>query len=117
MAAAAFLWVPVAAIALVRVLAAYHYGVLHHHCPWCLFLPVHGGVGYPLFGALMVAAFEGAAAWGAAAIAARYPVVEPAGAARVRRSGRRVVAAVLLFFLLSAGPALLWRLRFGVWMG
>jgi hypothetical protein len=100
-AVASILWVPVAGIALVRVLAAYHYGVLHHHCPWCLFLPDHYGVGYPLFGALAVAVLEGPAAWVAAG----------------RRAGRRIIAAVILFFLLSAGPAILWRLRFGVWMG
>lgn len=110
-------WVPMAAVALVRALAAYHYGVLHHHCPWCLFLPDHYGVGYPLFGALAVAALEGPAAWTSAAIAGRYPSVAGVGEARVQQSGRRIVLAVLLFFLLSAGPALLWRLRFGVWMG
>jgi hypothetical protein len=117
LALAALAWIPVGAVALVRVLSAYHYGVLNHHCPWCLFLPEHYGAGYPLFGALAVAALEGPAAWAAAAIAGRYPSMTEAGAVRVRRSGRRIVFAVLLFFLLSVGPALLWRLRFGVWMG
>ncbi len=117
LAISALLWAPLGAVALVRSLAAYHYGVLHHHCPWCLFLPDHYGVGYPLFGALAVAALEGPAAWAAAAIAGRYPSVSDAGAVRVQQSGRRMVVAVLLFFLLSAGPAILWRLRFGVWMG
>jgi hypothetical protein len=117
LAMTALLWVPLAAVALVRVLAAYHYGVLHHHCPWCLFLPEHHGVGYPLFGSLAVAALEGPAAWAAAAISARFPSVAGAGAARVQQSGRWMVVAVFLFFLLSVGPALLWRLRFGVWMG
>lgn len=117
LAMGALLWVPLAAVALVRALAAYHYGVLHHHCPWCLFLPDHYGVGYPLFGALAVAALEGPAAWTSAAISSRYPAVSDAAAVRVHLSGRRIVVAVPLFFLLSVGPALLWRLRFGVWMG
>lgn len=117
LAISALVWVPVGGVALVRALAAYHYGVLHHHCPWCLFLPDHYGVGYPLFGALGATAMEGSAAWASAAVAARYPAVRDACASRVRRSGRRIIVAVLLFVALSAGPALLWRLRFGVWMG
>lgn len=117
LAVAAILWAPVAAIALVRALAAYHYGVLHHHCPWCLFLVDHHGVGYPLFGALAIIVLEGPAAWVAAGIGWRHPAIAESAALRVRRSGRRIVIAVLLFFLLSTGPALLWRARFGVWMG
>jgi hypothetical protein len=41
LAATAALWVPVAAITLTDILSAYHYGVLQHRCPWCLFLPQH----------------------------------------------------------------------------
>ena len=52
LATTSWLWLPVAALTLVNVLSAYHYEVLQHHCPWCLFLPEHGLVGYPLYGAM-----------------------------------------------------------------
>ncbi len=63
LAGASLLWAGAAAMALVRVLAAYTYQVLHHYCPWCLFLPEHRFVGFPLFGALLLAALEGSGVW------------------------------------------------------
>ena len=113
----ALLWVPVAALVLVRILAPYHYEVLHHHCPWCLFLGEHGMVGYPLFAALVAVALEVPAAALAGAVGRSRPQVAAAATARVRQAGLRLALAVLVFAALAGGPALLWRLRFGVWMG
>jgi hypothetical protein len=111
------LWVPLTTLVLVRILAPYHYEVLHHHCPWCLFLGEHGMVGYPLFAALLVVALEVPAAALAGAVARSRPDVAAAATARVRQAGLRLVVAVVVFAALAGGPALLWRLRFGVWMG
>ncbi|MEE4608014.1 MAG: hypothetical protein V2L15_03935, partial [Desulfobacteraceae bacterium] len=66
-------WSAVAALTLVRVLSAYYYGVLHHHCPWCLFLPEHHRIGYLLFGLLAAATLEAPAALTAARCGDRVP--------------------------------------------
>lgn len=116
-AIATLLWVPVAAAALVRSLAAYHYGVLQHRCPWCLFLPEHGLVGYPLFGALILVAVEAGAALVCSIVAERVPALAPETHKRLRAAGLRMTLATALFLALSGLPPILWRLRFGVWMG
>ena len=113
----ALVWVPVTALVLVRLAAPYHYEVLHHHCPWCLFLAEHGMVGSPLFAALLLVALEVGAAALAGSMGRGCAAVAPAATARVRQAGLRVVVAVLLFAVLAGGPAVLWRLRYGVWMG
>jgi hypothetical protein len=112
----ALLWTPAAASALVRTLAAYHYGVLQHRCPWCLFLPDHGRVGYPLFGALIVVALEAGAALVCSLVASRVPTLADKARARTRAAGFRIALATALFLALSGLPPILWRLRFGVWM-
>jgi len=117
LAVAVLFWVPLSYLALIRVLAAYHYEVLAHHCPWCLFLGEHHLLGYPLFAALAWAALEGPAAAVAWLVGREVPEVAPAVAKRIRHAGLHLVAAVLSFVALAAGPALAWRLRFGVWMG
>ena len=110
------LWLPVAAITLVRVLAAYHYQVLSHHCPWCLFLPEHGAVGYLLYAALLASLLEATAL----VIAARCPTeageLQEAARRRQRRALLWILLGLLVFVSLSAGPAILWRLEHGVWM-
>lgn len=111
------IWPPVAVAALVRGLSAYHYQVLHHRCPWCLFLPDHGLVGFLLFGALFVVCLEGICARIALAIGERHPEVVQPAVRRLRRSGRRVFFATVVFLAVSGLPALLWRWRFGVWIG
>ncbi|MBW2256246.1 MAG: hypothetical protein JRI25_16850 [Deltaproteobacteria bacterium] len=117
LALAVLVWVPLSYLALIRVLAAYHYEVLAHHCPWCLFLGEHHLVGYPLFAALAWVALEGPAAALAWEAGRQEPTVAPAAMRRVRRAGVHLVIATLAFVALAAGPALVWRLRFGVWMG
>jgi len=112
----ALVWTPLAATALVRVLAAYHYGVLHHHCPWCLLLARHRLVGYPLFGSLLVVLLEAVAAalvlhWGR-----REGVPSGAAAALARAGAGRLLLALLVFALLCAAPPLWWRWTHGVWL-
>ena len=111
------LWVPVAATGLVRSLAAYLHGVPQHRCPWCLFLPQHGLVGYLLFGCLILAAVEAGAAFISSMVAARFPALEPEALKRSRAAGWRLAAAAVLFLAISGLPPILYRLRFGTWMG
>ncbi len=113
----AVLWAPVTAIALVQTLAAYHYGVLHHHCPWCLFLAEHYVVGYPLFGAMVVVVLESLAVFIATSLAANHSAVAVAGRTRASVAALRLVVGALLFWAVAGLPALIWRFRFATWMG
>lgn len=115
-AAVAAIWLPVSTFVLIRWLAAYHYQVLHHICPFCLFLPEHYAVGYPLYGALLLVALESLAALAAARFAAAYPSVQQAALRRERRALALVLGGLVVFLLLAAGPALLWRWQHGVWI-
>jgi hypothetical protein len=111
-----FAWVVMAWITLLEVLSAYHYQVLNHRCPWCLFLSDHGLVGYPLFAALGLTAFEGSLALAATRMGTKYPGLQSAAHARIKRAGFRIVSAVILFLMISGLPAVLWRLKYGVWI-
>jgi len=115
-AVAALIWLPAAAFSLVRVLTAYHYQVLHHHCPWCLFQPRQYGVGFVLLAAWLMVALEGPATWALAACGRRWPAAAPAAAHQIRRAGLRLTVAIGLFTLVAAGPAVVWRLRHGAWL-
>jgi hypothetical protein len=110
------IWVIVSWITLVSVLSAYHYQVLNHHCPWCLFLPEHRAVGYPLFGALGLIAFEGSIPWVATRIGQKNPKLDFEVLARIRKAGFRLVSAVIVFVIISGLPALSWKLKYGVWI-
>ncbi len=96
--------------------AAYHYEVLQHRCPWCLFLPEHGRVGYLLFAALLAAALEGPVALFSAKAGLSHPQLSSEAQRRCRTAAVRVLAANAVFFGLAVFPAILWRLRYGVWM-
>lgn len=109
-------WVVTAYLVLVQTFAAYYYQVLYHHCPWCLLLPAHHLVGYPLFTALAITALEGSAGVLTALVDRRYPLLRELTAVRSRHAGLGMVLATTLFLLLTLWPAVLWRLRFGVWM-
>ncbi len=111
------IWVAIAAIALVRVYTAYFYQVLHHHCPWCLFLPEHNFVGVPLFGALIIVTLEGPISYLAVKKAANFPDLLPVARRRSKRAGLRLILAAAAFAGIIALPAIYWRLIFGVWLG
>lgn len=110
-------WAAFAAAALVKAFAAYHYGVLHHDCPWCLLLPEHRAVGVALYPALAVVGVESACLPLFAAIRRREKTLRNAALARIRKAAGRILAASLVFHALALAPAVLWRLRFGVWIG
>jgi hypothetical protein len=111
-----FFWVIIAWTTLLWVLSSYHYQVLNHHCPWCLFLFEHQLVGYPLFGALALIVFEGSMALAATSIGKKYPRLQFAALSRIKKTGFRLVSAVFLFLIISGLPAVFWRLKHGVWI-
>ena len=110
------IWVPIAAITLVRVHAAYFYQVLHHHCPWCLFLPEHKFVGVPLFGALFIIILEGPISYLAAKTAAKYPDLLAGARIRSRLAALRLLLAAVAYTGMVGLPAIYWRLLYGVWL-
>ena len=111
------IWVPIAAITLVRVYAAYFYQVLQHHCPWCLFLPEHKFVGVPLFGALIIISLEGPISYLTAKTAANFPDLLPRARRRSRLAGLRLLLAAVAYTGMIVLPAIYWRLLYGVWLG
>lgn len=113
---ASILWVFVAYQALVRDLAAYHYGVLAHDCPWCLFAARHFAVGYPIYGALVVVGLEGFTVVIATIIGERTEAVRLNAKRRASYAAFRVVIAVCCFLVLALLPAVIWRIRHGVWI-
>jgi hypothetical protein len=111
------IWVPIAVITLVRVYAAYFYQVLHHHCPWCLFLPEHKFVGIPLLGALVIITLEGPISYLAVKAAVHYPDLLPGARIRSRLAALRLLLAAVAYTGMVALPAIYWRLLYGVWLG
>ena len=99
-----------------RVYAAYFYHVLHHHCPWCLFLPEHKFVGVPLFGALIIITLEGPISYLAAKIAANYPDLLTGARIRSRLAALRLLLAAVAYTGMVGLPAIYWRLLYGVWL-
>jgi hypothetical protein len=116
-AISSMVWVPVAAVSLVRVFSAYYYQVLHHPCPWCLFLPEHHFAGFALFGLLAFVALEGPCGYLLLSMTKAVPDLHAPAFRRARKSGLRIVVSTTIFLLLIGLPPILWRLRFGVWMG
>ncbi|CAB5088732.1 hypothetical protein D3OALGA1CA_1149 [Olavius algarvensis associated proteobacterium Delta 3] len=114
--ALSILWAPVAVFALIHIFSAYIYGVLQHSCPWCLFLAEHRFIGIPLFFCVAVVALEGGFAWIAAALRGTYPELERACSVRIQRAARRLVGTTVMFCLITGLPAVLWRIRHGVWI-
>lgn len=111
------IWPFAAAGALVQVLSAYHYQVLSHSCPWCLFLPEHWRVGFFLFGALLGGMAAGPAALLSIIVGQRYPAIREPARIMSRRASAWAVLLSILFIIGASFPALLWRLRHGVWIG
>jgi hypothetical protein len=111
------MWLALAAVSLVNILSAYHYGVLQHHCPWCLFLPEHRLVGYPLYATLAVVLFETATAYLLPKASKNHPALDPAVCRRSRKAGTRIFLAGIIFLTLTLLPPIVWHLRFGTWMG
>jgi hypothetical protein len=116
MAASVCAWSAVASVTLVRVLSAYHYGVLHHHCPWCLFLPEYAGAGAVLFGSLATAVAAGTRPLVLHLATRRIDGIQDELTRRYRRTAMLTLACVVIFSLVALGPALIWRIHHGVWI-
>lgn len=109
-------WALASAITVKQVWSAYYYQVLSHPCPWCLFLGDYHGAGFLIFGCLAVVLMEGVALWLADKSRRRHPILRDPARRQIRRSAFRIVLGLIGFTILTAGPAMAWRLRTGVWL-
>lgn len=116
LAAVSWLWLPVAGLILVNILSAYHYQVLHHHCPWCLFLPEHHLVGYPLFGTMAFIGMEGATIFMLPVLVKHDAGSYRTARGRCRHAAKKMIMAQFVFLIIAVLPAIVWRLLYGVWM-
>ena len=114
--ALAVTWSVAASVAVKQVWSPYHYQVLSHPCPWCLFLPDAYGVGFIVFGCVVVIVMEAVAFWTADRVCRQHPQLFEAAAIRRRRSAGRIICALIGFAIASAGPAIFWRLNTGIWL-
>lgn len=102
-AVATFVALPFAVAASVLEVAPHAFEVPHHVCPFCLLRADVLAIGYPLFGALFVAAVWGLGA-GAAAAFARTEASKAALGPFARRALRRGAIAWAVAVLVAAAP-------------
>lgn len=114
--ALAVIWTPMSVVAVKTTWAAYYYQVLSHPCPWCLFLPAYGGVGFLIFGCLTVAVLESLTVGLTRYVRLRHPALTASANRFSKRAALRIAIALIGFSLLTVGPAVTWRLRTGVWL-
>jgi hypothetical protein len=112
----AIFWAIGATIAVKQVWSAYYYQVLSHPCPWCLFLPDYYGAGFFIFGCLAVVVLESTALWLADGTRRRHPVLAVPASRRMRQAAWRITIALIGYTVLTVGPAIVWRLRNGIWL-
>ena len=103
---ASLAWMVLGSVALVGWTAPYVFGAMAHHCPWCLFLPGHGGFGWWAWGALALAAREAVAMITSEAAARSEPTLRPWADRWNRRSAVALAALTLLLLGLMVGPVL-----------
>jgi len=106
-------WVLLAEWVLLDVFAPYHYGLVGHRCPFCLFLPAQGFAGYVVHGALLVAILEAGALAVATACRSQLPA---ASHRRTVLAGRILTGALAIHFIASLLPLVVFRWRTGAFL-
>lgn len=102
--------------ALIFGVAPYIFQILHHPCPWCLFLVDHGVVGLLLFGLPVCVIAESAAGLTAWRVARCHPQSSAPALCRLHCAGLRISVASIALLVFAAWPMVSWRMRFGGWM-
>ncbi|NNG00056.1 MAG: hypothetical protein HKM93_11800 [Desulfobacteraceae bacterium] len=111
------IWPLVSLTTLLRVLCPYFYKVLHHHCPWCLLLPVHNCIGYLLYLGFLVILAEGTVPLILRYFTKNHPrEVQSAALDHSRRAARRTGWTIIFTTLFLYLPAVWWRFHYGVWI-
>jgi len=116
LAGVCIVWVLAATGTLKSIWSAYYYEVLSHPCLWCLFSIDYYGVGFMLTLAWIAAMVNAMAivlirrAWNVS------PALGPAASICIRRHAMYLTIAVSIYLTAAAGPALMWRLKNGMWL-
>jgi hypothetical protein len=108
----AFLAVPVAVAAIVLETAPYAFELPQHACPFCLLRADVFGIGYPLFGAVFLAAVWSVGA-AVAAIGARHDSFASTLAAFARTRLRRGAVAWVVALICGLGPVVKYTIESG----
>jgi hypothetical protein len=74
-------------------------------------------VGYPLLAALTVITVEGLLVFFLPLTARVEKALLPVALQRIRRACNHMLAALSIFTALACLPPVVWRIRYGVWMG
>lgn len=109
-------WLWTSLVALKTGVAPHIYQVLAHPCPWCLFLPEHGAVGYVYFGLLAWIAANSMTVGVVGMTATPVSELAAAVARLCRRAGFRLMTGAVVFAAAVVWPVVWWRLRFGAWL-
>jgi hypothetical protein len=107
------LWALCGALSLVDWSGPHVFGALGHRCPWCLFLPAHGGYGWWAFGVIALGVRESLGMLAAEAGARRAPALRPLVDRRLARSGLWLALLALALVGLVGGPVVAWRMTTG----
>ncbi len=110
------IWTLAATGTLKCIWSAYYYEVLSHSCLWCLFSMDYYGAGFILtlaLAAVLVNAVAMVLIWRAWGI---WPALGPAAAAGIRRHAMFLTIAISVYLAAASGPALMWRLKNGMWL-
>ncbi len=100
------LWCLVASVCLYTFFAKLYYGGAPHRCLWCLFLPANSSVGYLFLVTIGAVFFQSNAILVRARLARYVPEMAEEQNSRMRRGGIVILAAVLVYVLLTIGPLL-----------
>jgi hypothetical protein len=111
--AASLAWMVLASSALVDWTGPYVLGAIGHRCPWCLFLPIHGGYGWWAWGVLLLGGREATALITTEAAARAEPELRRVADRWNVRSSGWLVALTLLLLVLLVAPVLHWRWQTG----
>jgi len=109
-------WVGWAVLATVRIFTVYHYEVLSHSCPWCLFLPEHGAIGFPLLIALFFVVTGSTRAYISSWVITSHPELKSTGLKWWKRNLMLSCLFQILFLLVILWPAISWRIKYGMWL-
>ncbi len=112
----ALVFAPLSVLTVINVFSPYHFGSLSHHCGFCLFALRHKAAGYPLAFALILLIREATAF----EVARRHFTTDALASDAVRSAksaARRMILAEVVFIAGAVLPALVWRIRYGVFLG
>jgi hypothetical protein len=107
--AATAAWALSGSLAVVDWSGPHVFGALGHRCPWCLFLPIHGGYGWWAWGTIALGAHACVALLTAEAAARRAPSLRQLADRTLGRSGPWLALLAILLCGILVGPVAHWR--------